>query len=169
MPTEAELKQAELNKRERERWRTIGGLALFGTGIAAAAIAIGAVTYSNHDPAKAAAEAARFRQCYAGVGDNCVLDGDTIYVNREKVEIAEIEAPLIEGAECGAERERGIDAAVWLADLLNGGKVTVSEPINDPSGRVVHNVDVDGRDVAKAMISAGVARGYTGEKRNYCR
>jgi hypothetical protein len=83
VPTEAELKQAEVNKRERERWGAISGLALFGAGIAAAAIAIGAMTYSSYDPAKAAAEASRFRQCYTGVGDNCVLDGDTIYVQRE--------------------------------------------------------------------------------------
>ena len=169
VPTEAELKQAELNKREREKWRTAGGLALFGVGIAAAAVAIGAVTYSHYDPAEAAAKAARFRQCYTGIGDNCVLDGDTIYVKREKVEIAGIEAPLIKGAECGDERTRGITAAVRLADLLNGGQVTVSDPINDQHGRVVRKVDVDGKDVGKAMISAGVVRTYSGEKHDYCR
>lgn len=169
VPTEAELKQAELKKREREKWRTAGGLALFGVGIAAAAIAVGAVTYSRYDPAEAAASAARFRQCYTGVGDNCVLDGDTIYVQREKLEIAGIEAPLIRGADCGDERIRGIDAAIRLADLLNAGQVTVSGPIRDQYGRSVHKVDVNGKDVARAMISAGVARPYIGEKHDYCR
>jgi endonuclease YncB( thermonuclease family) len=169
LPTEAELKAAELRKREREKWRTVAGLALFGAGIAAAAIAIGAVTYSNYDPAKAAADAGRFRQCYTGVGDNCVLDGDTIYVQRAKVEIAGIEAPQIKGASCGDERERGIDAAVRLADLLNGGEVTVSKAFRDPYGRSVSTVAVNGKDVAKAMTAARVVRQYAGEKHDWCR
>jgi len=163
-PTEAELKQVELSKREREKWRTVGGLALFGAGIAAAVIALGAMTYSDYDPAAAAASEARFRQCYAANGGNCVLDGDTIYVEREKVQIAGIEAPPINGAGCGAERDRGIEAAVRLASLLNGGQVTVSDPIRDGYGRVVRTVEVNGKDVAKAMIAAKVARAYTGEK-----
>lgn len=169
VPTEAELKAAELRKRERERWRTVAGLALFGAGIAAAAIAVGAVTYSSYDPAKAAAEASRFRQCYAGVGDNCVLDGDTIYVQRAKVEIAGIEAAQIRGGACSAERERGIDAAVRLVDLLNGGEVTLSDPFRDPYGRSVQTVSVNGKDVAKAMIAARVVRPYTGAKHDWCR
>ena len=169
LPTEAELKAAEVSKREREKWRTVAGLALFGAGIAAAAIAVGAVTYSNYDPEKAAAEASRFRQCYAGVGDNCVLDGDTIYVQREKVEIAGIEAPQIKGSACGDERERGIDAAVRLADLLNSGEVTVSDPFLDNYGRSVRSVAVNGKDVGKAMLAARVVRPYTGEKHDWCR
>ena len=114
-------------------------------------------------------EAARFRQCYTGVGDNCVLDGDTIYVQREKVEIAGIEAPLIKGAACGDERTAGIEAAVRLADMLNSGQVMASSPIRDEYGRMVRNVEVNGKDVAKAMIAAGVVRSYTGEKRDWCR
>jgi endonuclease YncB( thermonuclease family) len=169
LPTEAELKAAELRKREREKWRTAGGLALFGAGIAAAAIAVGAVTYSSYDPEKAAAEAARFRQCYAGVGDNCVLDGDTIYVHREKVEIAGVEAPQIRGSACGDERGRGIDAAVRLADLLNSGEVTVSEPFLDNYGRSVRSVAVNGKDVGKTMLAVGVVRPYAGVKRDWCR
>lgn len=169
VPTEAELKQAELSKRERERWRAIGGLALFGAGIAAAAVAIGAVTYSKYDPAAAAASAARFRQCNAGIGGNCVLDGDTIYIQRQKVEIAGIDAPLIKGAICDDERFRGIDAAVRLADLLNGGRVVASGTFVDQYGRTVRKVEVNGKDVANAMISAGLARTYSGEKRNWCR
>ena len=169
LPTEAELKAAELRKRERERWRTVAGLALFGAGIAAAAIAVGAMTYSSYDPEKAAADAARFRQCYTGVGDNCVLDGDTIYVQRAKVEIAGIEAAQIRGGACSAERERGIDAAVRLVDLLNGGEVTVGDPFRDQYGRLVSSVAVNGKDVGKAMIAARVVRPFNGEKHDWCR
>src|ERR1044072_5602790 len=91
MPTEAELKEVELRKREREKWRAIGGLALFGAGIAAAAVAIGAVTYSKYDPAAAEASAAKFRQCNAGIGGNCVLDRATTYIQRKDGHIAGVD------------------------------------------------------------------------------
>lgn len=170
VPTEAELKQAEVTKREREKWRAFIGVILFAAGIAALAVGIGAVTYSRYDPKAAAAEAARFRQCYnAAAGANCVLDGDAIRVGADMVEIAGIEAPQIKGAGCGEERLRGIDAAVQLAELLNSGEVAVSAPFRDQYGRAVRKVEVNGKDVAKAMITAKVAKQYIGEKRDWCR
>ena len=168
VPTEAELKQAEVDKREREKWRAFGGVIFFAAGIAALAIGISVATYSRYDPAAAAAEAARFRQCYNGANGNCVLDGDTLRVGGQWLEIAGLDAPEIQGATCGEERTRGISAAVRLADLLNGGEVTVGDPFRDQYGRAVRTVQVDGKDVAKAMIAAGVAKSYIGEKRKYC-
>ena len=55
-----------------------------------------------------------------------------------------------------------------LAGLLNGGEVTVGDPFRDQYGRAVRKVEVNGKDVAKAMIAAGVAKSYIGEKRKYC-
>jgi endonuclease YncB( thermonuclease family) len=150
-------------------WKYSRGLSEASSPDPAAAIAIGAMTYSSYDPAKAAAEASRFRQCYTGVGDNCVLDGDTIYVQREKVEIAGVDAPEIRGGACGDERERGTDAAVRLADLLDGGEVTVGDPFRDQYGRLVSSVAVNGKDVAKSLIAARVVRQYNGEKHDWCR
>ncbi len=172
--TPAELQAEEDAAREREKWRTFGGLAFFAVGIAALALATGAITYSSYDPAKAAAEAARFRQCYNGPTGNCVLDGDTIHVAGQVsgagrwVDIAGIEAPRIDRAACSDEKVKGIDAAVRLANLLNGGAVTVGETFRDPFGRDVATVDVDGKDVAKPMISAGVARTAIADKRDWC-
>ena len=171
VPTEAELKQAEVDKREREKWRAFGGVIFFAAGIAALAVGISVATYSRYDPAAAAAEAARFRQCYNGANGNCVLDGDTLRVGGQWLEIAGLDAPEIQGATCGEERTRGISAPLAvadLADLLNGGEVTVGDPFRDQYGRAVRKVEVNGKDVAKAMIAAGVAKSYIGEKRKYC-
>ena len=167
MPTEAELQQVEAEKRERELWGGVTGVVIFALSIAVVAIAIGAVTYSRMDPAAAARDAARFRQCYNG-GINCVLDGDTIYFERQKVDIAGIEAPAIQDAACGEEKLHGIDAAVRLADLLNSGTVTVGDPFSDQYGRAVRNVTVNGKDVGKSMLSARLAKEYIGEKRDWC-
>ena len=86
----------------------------------------------------------------------------------QKVEIAGVEAPQIQDARCDAERSRGIDAAVRLADLLNSGKVSVGAPFRDPYGRAVRKVQVDGEDVAGTMVEAGVAREYDGKPQGWC-
>jgi len=167
--TEAELQKEAAEAREREKWRAFIGVGLFAAAIALVIVGIGVATYSRFDPAAAAREAARFRQCYnAAAEGNCVLDGDTIRVGSEWADIAGLEAPAIQGAACGDERVSGIDAAVRLADLLNSGKVTVSAPFSDQYGRPVRKVEVNGKDVTKAMISAGVARAYIGKKRDWC-
>jgi len=44
----------------------------------------------------------------------------------------------------------------------------VGTPFRDQYGRAVREVQVNGKDVAKAMISARVARAYIGEKRDWC-
>jgi endonuclease YncB( thermonuclease family) len=168
VPTEAELKAAEVSKREREKWWAFAGVAFFAAGIAAAMVSISVATNTRVDAAAAEREAARFRQCYNSPGGNCVLDGDTIRVELKWVDIAGLDAPEVRGAACVAERDRGIDAAVRLADVLNSGQVAVSRPFSDAYGRVVRRVEVNGKDVAKMMISAQVARQYGGEKRNYC-
>jgi micrococcal nuclease len=49
--------------------------------------------------------------------------------------------------------------------LLGSGTVTVSGTKIDKYGRAVREVRINGRDVGEAMIAAGLARSYAGEKR----
>jgi endonuclease YncB( thermonuclease family) len=165
--TMSELRRAEAKARDREMWSGVGGVALFGAGIAIASVALGVITFSNSDPT-AAAKAARFEQCYAAEGGNCVADGDTIQIAGEKVQIAGIEAPQIDGAKCEAERTRGIAATVRLPDLLNGGNVTVSRSVRDQAGRTVRHVLVNGEDVGQRMLSEGLARPVGSSEPDWC-
>jgi endonuclease YncB( thermonuclease family) len=166
--SKAELEKAVARSRKLEVWGGVGGVLLFGAGLAVAIVGISAATiFRDSDPA-AAAQAARFVQCYSTDGSNCVLDGGTVYVAGEKVAIAGIEAPQIQDAQCDDERNRGIGAAVRLADLLNSGKVTVSRSFRDSYGRDVRKVKVNGEDVGAAMIDAGVAREYDGKQPDWC-
>lgn len=159
-------KQRELRKRELEMWGGVTGVVLFATAIAMLVVAIGAFTFFRSDP-EAEARAKRFNQCYNATGPNCVLDGNTIYIQRERVQIAGLESPRIQGAECAAERAKGVSAAVALADLLNRGKVTANPAFRDAQGREVRKVAVNGEDVAATMIDAGVAR-KPGETADWC-
>jgi micrococcal nuclease len=148
-------------------WGGVAGVVLFGVALAVLVVGISVATIFHEDRA-AAARALRFGQCYNAAGPNCVLDGATIYVARQKVTIAGVEAPQIQGARCDAERSRGIDAAVRLADLLNSGKVSVGAPFRDAEGRVVRKVQVNGEDAGEALISAGAAREYDGSRGTWC-
>jgi endonuclease YncB( thermonuclease family) len=167
MPTVAELRRAEVRAREREMWGGVAGVALFGMAIAVLTVAAGILTSFKLDQ-KTAAQEARFGQCYSADGGNCVVNGDTIYIGGEKVGIAGIEAPKIQGYRCEAERNRGIDAATRLADLLNGGNVTVSKSFADQSGRAVRHVLVNSQDVAGTMIDAGLARAVGSQDPDWC-
>jgi endonuclease YncB( thermonuclease family) len=142
---------------EQEIWGGVAGVLAIAVLLVVVIVGLGAATIFRDDP-DAAAREERFAQCYNAEGSNCVLDGGTIYWAGDKVRIAGMDAPQILGAQCRLERERGIDAAVKLVALLNGGKVTVGPEFRDESGREVHKVMVDGNDVAKTMISAGSAR-----------
>ena len=144
------------SNRERDLYLGIAGVLVFAAAIAAAIVALSMFTVFHPDPA-ADARAAQFSQCYNAQGPNCVLDGDTIYVGGERVEIAGIEAPGITDARCDKEHDRGVQAATQLVLLLNSGPVTVSLPFGDQSGRMVRKVEVKGRDVALKMISLDVA------------
>jgi endonuclease YncB( thermonuclease family) len=155
-----------LTPQEREMWGGVTGVLLFAAAIAVVIVAIGAVTFFRDDP-EAAARAQRFGQCYNG-GANCVIDGAAIYVQGVRVEIAGIEAPSIQNAKCDAERTRGIDAAVRLADLLNSGRVSVSAAFRDASGRDVRKITVNDEDVAETLIDAGAARKSDGQGQGWC-
>ena len=147
---------------EQETWLGVAGVLAFAAVIAVATVALAWATWFKEDPAAAAAEA-RFGQCYNG-GPNCVVDGGTIYVGRQKVAIAGLVAPQIQDASCAAERESGINASVALIALLNSGNVSVGPTFTDELGRSVRSVSVAGKDIARTMIKSGAARKVDPEK-----
>lgn len=143
---------------EREIWRTVAGVTAFGLAAVALAVGIGAITRQVAAAPRPAPPP--FRQCYEGGGPTCVLDGDTIFINRERLDIAGMDAPEVRGATCPQERTRGIAAALRLAELLNDGKVVVGAPERAADGQLLRKVMVDGRDVSAVMVGGGFARKY---------
>jgi len=160
-------KKIEPPSEEREIWGGVAGVLLICAAITAATVGVSAATIFRENPATAA-QAAKFGQCYNAVGPNCVYDGDTIHFAGERIEIAGIEAPRIDGAGCSNERARGIEAAVRLADILNRGKVATAGEVREPDGSTRTKVEVGGFDVGVAMINAGVARDSGDGPGNWC-
>ncbi len=112
-----------------------------------------------------------FSACKWGGGTNCVVDGDTIYLNGEKIRIAGIDAPETHDYGCPTELDRGERAASRLKSLLNsGGPVTLTsiDRDEDAYGRKLRNVAVGGADVGDTLIGEGLARAYGGGRRSWC-
>ena len=158
-------KKIEERSREREIAGGIFGVLLIATVIVVLTVGIAVATIFK---GPAAPEPAPFGQCYNSDGRNCVIDGDTIFVEWQKVELADIEAPEIDGAQCAQEKDRGIAAAVGLSNLLGSGNVTVSPLFRDDYGRAVRRIAVNGQDVAQYLINHSLVRRYTGERQKWC-
>jgi endonuclease YncB( thermonuclease family) len=127
---------------------------------------------SRPAPAGAAASAniPFFGYCHIGGGANCVVDGDTFYFGRDKVRIANIDAPETHPPRCASEARLGEAATHRLRDLLNSGEVSLSsiDRDEDPYGRKLRNVSVGGADVGAALVAEGLARDYGGGRRSWC-
>jgi endonuclease YncB( thermonuclease family) len=103
-----------------------------------------------------------------------VIDGDTfdaaarIWLGEAvevHVRIEGIDAPELH-ARCPEERARALAARDYLARRISGGKVELSAVHYDKYGGRVDAVVRDDRgDIGQAMIAAGMARPYHGERR----
>lgn len=105
-----------------------------------------------------------------------VIDGDTVQVEIEiwpnltehtSVRLAGVNTPEVHGAgiaEC--EKQKGLAAADFTAKFLLAGSAIVLKDLHlDKYGRALARVEVDGQDLSAALLAAGLARPYHGEKR----
>lgn len=113
---------------------------------------------------------AHFSMCFIGGGYNCVVDGDTIWLQGTKIRIADIDAPETHDPRCSSEKELGDRATLRLQQLLNGGTVTLETVDRDIDryGRKLRIVDVDGKSVGSVLVREGLARVWDGARHPWC-
>lgn len=112
----------------------------------------------------------RFGVCHIGGGRNCVVDGDTFYIEGEKVRIATIDAPETHPPRCAEEARLGAAATRRLRDLLNKGEVSLvaGDRDRDVYGRLLRIPYSDGVDVAAVLVEEGLARPFGNGRRPWC-
>jgi len=118
----------------------------------------------------AGATRASFGACKWGGGTNCVVDGDTLWLDGTKIRVADIDAPETHDYRCPEELALGTRAAERLRELVNSGPVEL-EPIDrdeDRYGRKLRVVKVGGTSVGDTLVSEGLARPYAGGRRPWC-
>ncbi|MBB3764521.1 thermonuclease family protein [Sphingomicrobium lutaoense] len=113
-----------------------------------------------------------FSICHEGGGYNCVVDGDTIYIEGQKIRILDIDAPETHDYRCPEEKALGDRATRRLHQLVNSGQVTAArapgERDEDRYGRKLSVVMVDGVSVGNVLVGEGLARPYGGGRRSWC-
>lgn len=114
--------------------------------------------------------AAAFVFCAQGPRTTCVVDGDTFWLNGEKVRIADINAPETSGAACPAEAAQGEAAKRRLLSLLNAGPfdLIVQGRAQDRYGRLLRTVTRGGRSLGGMLVAEGLAEPWQGKRGDWC-
>lgn len=122
-------------------------------------------------PAVAEPVSRQFTLCHTGGGTNCVVDGDTIWMDGTKIRVADIDAPETHPARCPYEADLGEKATLRLQALLNSGPVTAVSIFGrdeDKYGRKLRVIKLKGQSVGTILVSDGLARPWEGHRRPWC-
>ncbi len=114
--------------------------------------------------------AAQFTICGSQGRVNCVVDGDTFWFQRQKIRIADIDAPELSPPRCVYEREKGEAAKQRLLTLLNAGSLSMSSSDRDEDrcGRKLRIVERKGISIGSILVKEELARNWTGSRRPWC-
>jgi len=126
---------------------------------------------SNTDEASGTANTLSFGYCYTGGGWNCVVDGDTFWMEGVKIRVADIDAPETHPPHCSYEADLGERATARLHDLLNQGPVVLeSLPDRDEDryGRKLRIVTRNGNSLGDQLVGEGLARTWVGHREPWC-
>ena len=117
--------------------------------------------------------AAEYSICGKGPRINCIVDGDTIWHDGQKIRLMGFDTPEKGGrARCERERVLADKATTRLQALLNRGYVTFEFKGKDRYGRALAVTRVSGNNVGQTLIREGLAKAYGGGKRDrshWCR
>ena len=105
--------------------------------------------------------------CGDGKRVNCVIDGDTFWLDGEKIRIEGIDAPEVKG-KCRHERQLAARATKRLSVLLSRQAIKIERNGKDRFGRTLVQVSTGRGEIGKAMIRDGLAREYAGGRRSWC-
>lgn len=113
---------------------------------------------------------ARFTICHTGGGKNCVVDGDTLWVNGLKIRIADIDAPETHPPRCEREAILGERATTRLTELMNAGpfELRVLDRPTDRYGRALRIVVRDQQSIGDLLVAEGLARPWGGARQPWC-
>lgn len=106
--------------------------------------------------------------CGSGKRRNCVVDGDTFWLEGAKYRIANIDTPELKG-KCGAEQVMAKRARQRLAEEMSGRSVKVQVTGTDPYGRKLVIISDASGDIGERLIGDGLAEAWGGPFIDWCR
>jgi micrococcal nuclease len=147
----------------------MGGGAL-GLLVAASSIAIPVSLEQRRGAAMSPSDQRNFSFCHTGGGTNCVVDGDTFWMDGVKIRIADIDTPETHPPRCASEAALGARATARLQALLNAGPIALEGVDRDADryGRKLRIVTRGGRSLGDTLVAEGLARPWGGARRPWC-
>lgn len=110
--------------------------------------------------------------CSYGPRINCIVDGDTLWLDHHKIRLEDIDAPEISAPHCRGEKALGEKAKFRLQQLLNGSPFTVVQVgrrSHDVYGRDLRTLKINERSVGQVLVAEGLAHEWVGHKLSWCR
>lgn len=113
---------------------------------------------------------AAFQPCGAGPRVTCIVDGDTFWLDGQKVRVADINTPEISRPRCALEKAKGDKATARMMQLLNQGPFELARNGRDEDryGRKLRIVMRGGQSLGDTLIEEGLAEPWTGQRKNWC-
>jgi micrococcal nuclease len=115
-------------------------------------------------------ETVTFQRCRS-IRVNCVVDGDTLWLDGLKVRVADIDTPELSQAKCAYERELAERATTRFIELLNEGPfelALIGSTDEDRYGRKLRVIVRSGQSLGDQLVSEGLARTWTGRREPWC-
>lgn len=111
-----------------------------------------------------------FTLCHSGGGRNCVVDGDTFWMDGVKIRVSDIDAPETHPPRCAEEARLGKAATLRLQELLNAGPVTLVTQGRgeDRYGRALRVVKRGNESIGARLVDEGLARKWGGSRQPWC-
>jgi micrococcal nuclease len=112
----------------------------------------------------------RFEAC-GEIRVTCIVDGDTFWLEGQKIRIADIDTPEISQPQCQQEYDLGMTAKSRLTQLLNEGpfELRASGGRNeDGYGRLLRLVFRNGESIGDQLVEEGLAHRWIGHKQPWC-
>ena len=99
-----------------------------------------------------------------------VVDGDTIWLNGEKIRLQGYDTPETTTGFCGGASEKalGKKAASRLMELLNTNSATIERTGKDRYGRTLAIIRIDGRNIGDILVAEGLARYWPDGREFWC-
>lgn len=100
----------------------------------------------------------------------CVVDGDTLWIDGEKIRVADIDTPETHEPKCAAEAQLGRRATLRFQQIVNAGPFTLHSTGRDldKNKRKLRVLVRNGRSIGDQLVSEGLARTWAGKREPWC-
>lgn len=128
---------------------------------------LGGLAYAGLDSGQAGTPVAPAAQ--AGAPAVRIIDGDTFWLEGEKIRVADIDTPELRGR-CPEEKALAVRATERMEALLNEGPFELHRVGRDEDryGRKLRVVTREGRSLGDRLVAEGLARTWTGRREPWC-